>query len=61
VLEIHIPGKHVTSIIPRSSSRGRSPKSRTVFRAIRECRFHFTIAIEKMKPPRRTIEVSVHI
>lgn len=61
VFDIHIDKKAVTIIIPHNNIRGRSPNIKTVLRAIRECKFHLTIAVEKIKPPRKTSEVSENI
>lgn len=48
-------------MIPQSKRRGFRPNIKTVLSAIRECRFHRTIAVEKMNPPRKTKEVSENI
>ena len=61
VLDIHIDKKAVTIIIPHNNMRGRKPKIKTVLSAMREWRFHRTIAVEKMKPPRKTRDVSENI
>lgn len=61
VFDIHIDKKAVTIMIPHNKTRGFKPKIRTVLSAIRECRFHLTIAVEKIKPPRKTNEVSENI
>lgn len=61
VLDIHIDKNAVTIMIPQSKRRGFKPKIKTVLSAIRECKFHLTIAVEKMNPPRKTKDVSENI
>lgn len=61
VFEIHMERNAVTMIMPKRSILGFNPKIKTVFRAILECKFHLTIATEKMNPPKNTSDVSENI
>ena len=47
--------------MPNKRIFGLNPKIKTVFSAILECKFHLTIATEKMKPPKNTNDVSENI
>ena len=52
VLDTHIDRKAVASIRPSTIRRGCSPTRLSVRRAIRRCRFHFSMAMAIRKPPR---------